>query len=122
MEPATLISPRKAVLPAQARWTRVPAAARGARTAGIVVGGVAISAVVLIVPPHVVLTAIVLVLTALAAYVSWGRALFLQEVAFDCTCGQPARIVGRHVWSPDLWVRCPACAAPWRVEAPVTPP
>lgn len=121
-EPLTLVSPRRAVIHGHATWTRVPEWRRTARTAAIAAVGGLFGAIGLVVPPHGAVSLIVWAITGLAAYASWGRATFLDAVDFPCSCGAAVHLEGLGAWSPDLWVRCPTCAAPWRVDAPTDRP
>lgn len=115
--PTLLHPPHGAPVEGAARWREVPVVRRAVAAGSLAVLGLGLAIPAVMLPPHGVVSALILGVAGLGAWVLWSRAAFVDALTFTCACGAPVHLEQVGVWTEDTWVRCPACAAPWRVGA-----
>ncbi len=106
-------------LQVEAVLARTSPGRRLARSAAWAVGGGLVGLLAVVIPPHGVWTLGIWALSGALAWFLWDRTVAIAELTGECSACE-AKLTLKDVgpWSSDLWVRCPSCQAPYRVDRP----
>jgi hypothetical protein len=117
VRPIRLRPARGEPVPAQAEVVTTAEGVRFARSAGIAVLAAVIGLALVVIPPHGVWSLAGWAAGGVAAWALWSRGAFVARIEGRCpACNAALTLTDVGAAGDDLWVRCPGCQAPYRVD------
>lgn len=101
----------------EAEVKRLGTGARVLRAGAILVGGLVLGVGSVVIPVvHLISTWLLPILGLIGAVVAFRVTIKVPEIRMTCPeCAKAGQVVG-GAWEDPLWVRCPHCQLPLRVE------
>ena len=117
VEPVRLHTRDKRTVDGEADFVRIGGGAATVRALAFLVGGLVLGAGSIVIPvAHFVLPWLLPIVGVVAAVIAFRSRIKVPEVRVTCPeCGSDAAIEA-GAWEDPLWIRCPNCQLPLRVE------
>jgi len=107
----------KRTIEAEAEVTRYSQGARIGRAAAVAVIGTGIGAATIVIPvAHLILPWLIPILSWVGAYFVYRTGAKVPEVHATCPDCDTEFRVEAGAWEDPLWIRCPECKLPLRVD------
>jgi hypothetical protein len=122
-EQLVLVPHRGDAITVDATVRRPSEAQRLTKTGAIVAGGGVLGIAAIILPPHGVWSLGAWAASGVAAYATWTKGAVIEAINGRCSaCNAELTLSDVGAWTSDLWVRCPGCQAPYRIQKPSDAP